>query len=374
MATTQQSQSQQQLQQQQSQQRRIKFSVGTKYQVLDVIGEGAYGVVCSAIHRPSGHKVAIKKIEPLMHQMFLLRTLRELKLLKYFQQQNVSENIISVLDMIKPKDYPTFKEVYLIQELMETDLHRVIRTQDLSDDHAQYFVYQTCRALKAMHSADVIHRDLKPSNLLLNANCDLKVCDFGLARSTQTAEPGCETGFMTEYVATRWYRAPEIMLTFKQYTSAIDIWSVGCILAEMLSGRPLFPGRDYHHQLTLILDVLGTPTLDEFYAISSRRSRDYIRALPFRKKRSFSQLFPDASPEAVDFLAKTLTFSPKSRMSVEECLSHPYLSAYHDPEDEPSAPPLDASFFEFDHRKDVISKEELKQLLFEEIMTFKPIC
>lgn len=102
---------------------------------------------------------------------------------------------------------------------METDMHRVIRTQDLSDDHAQYFVYQTLRALKALHSADVIHRDLKPSNLLLNANCDLKVCDFGLARSVKTAEPsGTETGYMTEYVATRWYRAPEIMLTFKQYT------------------------------------------------------------------------------------------------------------------------------------------------------------
>ena len=209
---------------------------------------------------------------------------------------------------------------------METDMHRVIRTQDLSDDHAQYFVYQTLRALKAIHSADVIHRDLKPSNLLLNANCDLKVCDFGLARSVQTAEPsGTETGFMTEYVATRWYRAPEIMLTFKQYTKvrialintsfelkysqAIDIWSVGCILAEMLSGKPLFPGRDYHHQLTLILDMLGTPTLDEFYAITTRRSRDYIRALPFKKRRPFSQLFPEASPLAVDFLTKTLVIS-----------------------------------------------------------------
>ena len=105
-------------------------------------------------------------------------------------------------------------------------MHRVIRTQDLSDDHAQYFIYQTLRALKALHSADVIHRDLKPSNLLLNANCDLKVCDFGLARSVKTAEPsGTETGFMTEYVATRWYRAPEIMLTFKQYTKVRDSFS-----------------------------------------------------------------------------------------------------------------------------------------------------
>ena len=87
---------------------------------------------------------------------------------------------------------------------------------------------------------------------------------------------------------------------------AIDVWSVGCILAEMLSGKPLFPGRDYHHQLSLILDVLGTPTLDEFYAINTRRSRDYIRSMPFKKKKPFSVLFPNASPQAVDFLTKTL--------------------------------------------------------------------
>lgn len=129
----------------------------------------------------------------------------------------------------------------VIQELMETDMHRVIRTQDLSDDHAQYFIYQTLRALKALHSADVIHRDLKPSNLLLNANCDLKVCDFGLARSVKTAEPsGTETGFMTEYVATRWYRAPEIMLTFKQYTK-VRMWYMTCTLFLNLS-RPLMSG------------------------------------------------------------------------------------------------------------------------------------
>jgi mitogen-activated protein kinase 1/3 len=204
--------------------------------------------------------------------------------------------------------------------------------------------------LKSIHSADIVHRDLKPANLLLNANCDLKVCDFGLARSVKTSVPGGkEVGLMTEYVATRWYRAPEIMLSFKMYTKvifcfilnspaliynckAIDIWAVGCILAELLTGRPLFPGRDYSHQLDLILDVIGpfigalvirayshnfigTPSLDEFYAITSRRSRDYIRALPIRKKRSFPTLFPHASKEALDFLSKTLVRNPRAFIS-----------------------------------------------------------
>ena len=145
--------------------------------------------------------------------------------------------------------------------------------------------------------------------------------------------------------------------------AAVDVWSVGCILAEMLSGKPLFPGRDYHHQLNLILDVLGTPSLDDFYAISSHRSRDYLRALPFKKKKPFASLYPSANPDALDLLERMLAFNPRKRITVEECLAHPYLSPYvslgtveragerwlnirfitlqqHDAEDEPTAPVL----------------------------------
>ncbi|KAK9464038.1 mitogen-activated protein kinase [Lipomyces oligophaga] len=339
----------------QSNPRKFSFNVSDQYEILDVVGEGAYGVVCSALHKPSGHKVAIKKITPFAHSMFCLRTLREMKLLKYFNH----ENIISILDIQRPTSFDTFTEVYLIQELMETDMHRVIRTQKLSDDHCQYFIYQTLRALKAIHSANVLHRDLKPSNLLLNANCDLKVCDFGLARSA--AESTDNKGFMTEYVATRWYRAPEIMLTFKEYTKAIDMWSVGCILAEMLAEKPLFPGKDYRSQLNLILDVLGTPTMEDYYAIKSVQAREYIRVLPFRKRVPFATLFPNANPLAVDLLEKLLTFSPNKRITVEEALKHPYVAAYHDPEDEPTADPIPEEFFDLDQRKEELSKEQLKR-------------
>ena len=114
----------------------------------------------------------------------------------------------------------------------------------------QYFLYQILRGLKYIHSANVLHRDLKPSNLLLNANCDLKICDFGLARVTS------ETDFMTEYVVTRWYRAPELLLNSSDYTTAIDIWSVGCIFMELMDRKPLFPGRDHAHQLRLLMEVI----------------------------------------------------------------------------------------------------------------------
>ncbi|EKM77245.1 hypothetical protein AGABI1DRAFT_86785 [Agaricus bisporus var. burnettii JB137-S8] len=334
------------------------------YEPLELIGEGAYGIVCSALHLPTQRKVAIKRITPFDHTMFCLRTLREIKLLRHFHH----ENIIAILDILKPPSIHQFNEVYLVQELMETDLHRVIRTQELSDDHCQYFIYQTLRALKTLHSADVLHRDLKPSNLLLNANCDLKICDFGLARSARPPPnlANDSNTFMTEYVATRWYRAPEVMLTFKEYTRAIDMWSVGCVLAEMLSGKPLFPGRDYHHQLSLILDTLGTPSIDDFYAISSARSREYLRALPFRKRVNFHHVFSKANPLAVDLMEKCLTFSPKRRITVEEALQHPYLEPYHDPHDEPDGAPLPPSFFDFDY-VEPLGKEELKVLIYEEV-------
>ncbi|ODV64099.1 mitogen-activated protein kinase [Ascoidea rubescens DSM 1968] len=342
--------------------RRISFNVSDEYQILEIVGEGAYGVVCSAIHLPSNQKVAIKKILPFERPMFCLRTLRELKLLKHFNH----ENIISILDLQRPKSYNEFNEVYLIQELMETDLNRVIKTQKLSDDHCQYFIYQTLRALKSLHSANVLHRDLKPSNLLLNANCDLKLCDFGLARSIASSEDNY--GFMTEYVATRWYRAPEIMLTFQEYTTAIDVWSVGCILAEMIRSKPLFPGRDYHNQLFLIIEILGTPSREDIAQINSRRAREYINSLPFKSRIPFQQQFPNTNPLAIDLLERLLTFNPLKRITVDEALTHPYVKLYHDPIDEPIANPIPENFFDFDKNKDKLTLADLKQLLYNEIM------
>lgn len=159
-----------------------------------------------------------------------------------------------------------------------------------------------------------------------------QICDFGLAR---VADPEHDhTGFLTEYVATRWYRAPEIMLNSKGYTKSIDIWSVGCILAEMLSNRPIFPGKHYLDQLNHILGVLGSPSQDDLDCIVNEKARSYLQSLPFKPKVPWNKLFPQADQKALDLLGKMLTFNPYKRISVEEALAHPYLEQYYDPADE----------------------------------------
>lgn len=344
--------------------KKIVFNISSEFQLQQMLGEGAYGVVCSARHLPTGQMVAIKKIEPFDRPLFCLRTLREIKLLRCFQH----ENIISIFDIQRPASFETFSEVYIIQELMDTDLHRVITTQTLSDDHVQYFVYQILRALKCLHGAEVIHRDLKPSNLLVNANCDLKLCDFGLARCAGGGTKPGDAGHMTEYVATRWYRAPEVMLTAAEYTFAMDVWSCGCILAELLMRRPLFPGKDYHHQLLLIFQVIGSPTAGDLGCVRSKRARQYLNTLPrYAGDGNLRSLVPDASAEALDLLEQMLVFDPRRRITASQALKHPYLQAYHDPQDEPATAKVDPALFYFDERKDKLGAGDLKRLLWDEI-------
>lgn len=343
--------------------RPTKFDVSPDYDLEYIIGEGAYGVVICALHIPSMTRVAIKKILLCDRAIICLRTLREIKLIRHFQ----NENIVQILEILRPPSLSKMNEVYLVEELMDTDLGRILLTQKLTDDHVQFFLYQLLRGLKALHSADVLHRDLKPGNLLVNSDCDLKICDFGLARSakpSQEAEKKAE--FMTEYVATRWYRAPEIILTFQSYTKAIDMWSVGCILAEMLTGKPLFPGKDYVQQLTLVIQTLGTPPPEAFKRIRNRRTRHFISTMPYFEAKSFRHLFYGANPLAIDLLRRILCWIPEQRLTVEQALAHPYLAYYHDEQDEPEAPPLPESFFSYESIGE-ISGQDLRRMVFEEI-------
>nr|GMD99829.1 mitogen-activated protein kinase homolog MMK1 [Ipomoea batatas] len=221
------------------------FEITAKYKPpIMPIGKGAYGIVCSALNSETNEHVALKKIANAFdNRIDAKRTLREIKLLRHMDH----ENIVGIRDIIPPPQRKSFNDVYIAYELMDTDLHQIIRSnQALSEEHCQLL-----RGLKYIHSANVLHRDLKPSNLLLNANCDLKICDFGLARVTS------ETDFMTEYVVTRWYRAPELLLNSSDYTAAIDVW---------FSGEPM--ERDVKQLALNVEDALAHPYLTSLHDIS----------------------------------------------------------------------------------------------------------
>nr|XP_003223934.1 PREDICTED: mitogen-activated protein kinase 7 [Anolis carolinensis] len=342
----------------------VTFEVGDEYEVIETIGTGAYGVVSSARRKDTGQQMAIKKIPNAFDVvMNAKRTLRELKILKHFKH----DNIIAIKDILKPTvPYAEFKSVYVVLDLMESDLHQIIHSsQPLTLEHVRYFLYQLLRGLKYIHSANVIHRDLKPSNLLINENCELKIGDFGMARGLCT-KPDEYKYFMTEYVATRWYRAPELMLSLHEYTQAIDMWSVGCIFAEMLGRKQLFPGKNYIHQLQLIITVLGTPPAKVVHSIGADRVRAYIQSLPSRQPVPWETLYQNADRKALSLLSKMLRFDPRERISVVEALNHPFLAKYHDPDDEPNCVPA----FDFDFDKQVLTKEQIKEAIVAEINDF----
>ncbi|KAG5890978.1 hypothetical protein JTB14_037964 [Gonioctena quinquepunctata] len=328
------------------------WEIPKRYQTLSAVGSGAYGQVCSALDTVSKKKVAIKKLSrPFQTVVHAKRTYRELKLLKHMRH----ENVIGLLDVFYPRQDNS--QIYLVTHLMGADLNNIIRTQKLTDDHVQFLVYQILRGLKYVHSAGVIHRDLKPSNIAVNEDCELKILDFGLARPTETE--------MTGYVATRWYRAPEIMLNWMHYNQTVDIWSVGCIMAELLTGKTLFPGTDHIHQLNLIMEILGTPSDEFMQKITSESARSYIKSLPMMPKKDLTQYIVGANPLAIDLLSLMLELDSERRITAEQALAHPYLAAYADPNDEPISAPYDQSIEDMN-----FAVEKWKELVLQEVNSF----
>ncbi|XP_027873493.1 mitogen-activated protein kinase 14A [Xiphophorus couchianus] len=333
------------------------WEVPRRYRDLSPVGSGAYGSVCSAFDEKLGLKVAVKKLSrPFQSIIHAKRTYRELRLLKHMKH----ENVIGLLDVFSPAtSLKEFKDVYLVTHLMGADLNNIVKCQKLSDDHVQFLIYQILRGLKYIHSAGIIHRDLKPGNLAVNEDCELKILDFGLARHTDDE--------MTGYVATRWYRAPEIMLNWMHYNMTVDIWSVGCIMAELLTGKTLFPGSDHINQLQQIMRLTGTPPAALINRMPSHEARNYVSSLPPMPKRNFAHVFIGANPQAVDLLEKMLVLDSDKRITATEALEHPYFSQYHDPEDEPEAEPYDQSF---ESRE--LEIDEWKRLTYEEVCSFVP--
>jgi len=301
-----------------------------RFEVQQKLGKGAYGIVWRVEDRETKEVVALKKIfGAFQNATDAQRTFREII---FLQELADHENIITLLDVMKADND---KDIYLVFEVLETDLHAVIRANILEDIHKRFIVYQILKAIKYMHSGHVIHRDLKPSNLLLNSECLVKVADFGLARSIEFKEKeNARHPVLTDYVATRWYRAPEILLGSTDYTKGVDLWSVGCILGELLGGKPMFPGTSTMNQLDRIIEITGRPSAEDIEAVNSPFAGTMLESLPESQPRSLATLFPNAPDDAMDMLNKLLQFNPNKRMTAEQGLEHPYLEQFHDPEEE----------------------------------------
>uniref|UniRef100_A0A0G4I9T5 Protein kinase domain-containing protein n=1 Tax=Chromera velia CCMP2878 TaxID=1169474 RepID=A0A0G4I9T5_9ALVE len=382
---------------------------GGRYVNLSVCGSGSYGTVRIARDIITGRLVAIKSCrDSLRCEVFAKRILRELRILRHLQghenllqmydvevvknvtinpatgaeeihasssspgerdmegmqQQQVPIRTVAELPRVGGKHCLEGVDVLMVSGLMETDLGHIINSrQPLSMEHCQFFLYQILRGLKYLHSAGVVHRDLKPKNVLVNSDCDLRICDFGLSRyheglaAAANSPVGCGDGGvspMTEYVQTRWYRAPEVLCSWGSYGPAVDVWSAGCILAETIIRKPLFTGSDTRSQVVAIVDFLGNPSTEDVGDIPHEVVRRFIQRLPRRAPMSKATLrsrlpgWAAREEDCVDLLHRMLSFSPKRRITVEEALRHPFLAHLHMEEDEPSRMPLDKNDFLFD--------------------------
>jgi len=336
------------------------FDVLQRYEIQykKPLGEGSYGTICSAWDTEEEIFVAIKKNRNVFSfdNWYQKRIYRELRILKHLDH----ECIINLIDLIPPKNYEEFNDVYLVTEKMETDLRKIIESnQEITDEHIQYFLHQILCGLKYIHSANILHRDLKPENILINSDCSVKICDFGLSRAFDFENDN--PVMSTPYVATRWYRAPELLLQSRHADRGMDIWSVGCIFAELLTRRPIFPGKNYLDQLNLIIRILGTPNISNIACEPS--ARQYIESIPYVHKKPLNGIIKNASPEALDLLERMLAFDPSERITIEDALHHPYLRELTITEEVDSD--ICSEVFDFGEEKDAT---DIKALIYREVM------
>ncbi|CAF3445290.1 unnamed protein product [Rotaria socialis] len=350
-----------------------QYTLPKRYQELSPIGQGAFGAVIRAVDVVTGKDVAIKKmLRPFQSETHAKRTYRELKLLMHLNHRDAQ--VVQLYNAFTPeKNVNDFQTIYFVLNFVDYDLSKVIkRGKPFTEDHIKLLIYSLLRGLKFIHSAGVIHRDLKPTNIGISQNSDLTILDFGLAR---VATNGLQTG----YVATRWWRAPEVFINWERYDEKVDIWSVGCIMAELILLKPLFAGTDHIDQLTKIFDIVGTPDLATLDEVCEPYARDYIHKLPTKPKQDYKKLFgykyepgsripvSGVSPQGIALLDRLLSFDHRTRPTAQEALSDSYFEHLHDPMEEPSAEVLVD-----EHQDATYPIAKWKSILWKMIEDFEP--
>jgi mitogen-activated protein kinase 1/3 len=359
------------------------WKVPEQYEIRGLVGTGSYGHVCEAYDKVNNRVVAIKKIHKVFEDLIdCKRILREIAILNRLEHPNV----IAILDLCVPENLQNFDELFMVLEICDSDFKKLFRNPVfLLELHVKTLLYSLLVGVKYLHSAGILHRDLKPANCLVNQDCTVKICDFGLSRAVgmerqlhlqnlpdTPREGDVPNGSptvplvphtqklkrqLTGHVVTRWYRAPELILLEENYTEAIDVWSVGCIFGELLGMMkenvpfptdrgPLFPGSscfplspDQRHavdykfhtrgnrdQLNMIFNILGTPSEDDIDCLEKADARKYIQCFTKRDGQGLGDKFKNSSSDAIDLIAKMLQFNPRKRINVEEALEHPFFA------------------------------------------------
>ncbi|KAJ3802607.1 kinase-like domain-containing protein [Lentinula aff. detonsa] len=280
-------------------------------------GEGTYATVYKGRSRTTNEIVALKEIHLDAEEGTPSTAIREISLMKELKHVN----IVRLHDVIH-----TETKLVLIFEFCEQDLKKYMDQHGergaLDPNTVRSFMYQLLKGTAFCHENQVLHRDLKPQNLLINRKGELKLGDFGLARAF-----GVPVNTFSNEVVTLWYRAPDVLLGSRTYSTSIDVWSCGCIFAEMISGLPLFRGRDNNDQLLHIMRIIGTPSQQTFDKMAKESPEIQIKQYPRYPKQDLRAVIPKASAHAIDLLERLLKFDPAERISAAEALSHPYFTA-----------------------------------------------
>ena len=295
-----------------------------KYQIIKLIGDGTYGQVYEGINKESKTKVAIKKLKKKMSSWEECILQNEVRILRKLNH----ENIVKLLEVIREQN----SDVSYIFEYCDCNLFQFIenyRKQKMyiSEMKIRNIIYQIVCGVKYLHSCNIMHRDLKPENILIIINNNLiKIADFGTAKEI----PDFKNNSLTDYVCTRWYRAPECTLKSTNYNEKIDVWAIGCIMAELYTLKPLFPGIEEFDQINKILKIVGTPEYNEWPEGYTLVQKLNMR-LPNYSKSNLKQYVYNANDDAIDFLEFIFQLNPDKRPSCNELLKHPYFTEVQRP-------------------------------------------
>ena len=299
-----------------------------KYEVLGIVGEGAYGIVYKCKNKETGKYVAVKKFKETQDKLVQKTMKRELAMLQMLRHENVVEF---------QEAFISKGDFFLVFEYVEKNLLEVLEEspKGLNPKLIKSFVFQMCKAVSYLHKNNMIHRDVKPENLLIDENLNLKLCDFGFARKVKLNRQNNNIDTMTDYVATRWYRSPELLLSGGIYGPEVDYWAIGCIMGELADGNPMFPGENEVDQLNCIIKILGNlpeDLVNMYYENPIYNEKELFKVKkPETLERKYLGIL---SPTAIDFMKGLLELDPNKRLNGENVFKHKYFEIFMNKKEE----------------------------------------